>query len=120
VWKPWSVVGAGALLAVIGVPVIFDSLNNVHDYEAAIDSCSARAGGPCMVPSTTSDTLHRARVENVVAISLFSVGGALVASGLAMVILNQPRVVPVGEAPHASLAPLLGPGLVGLQVAIRR
>ena len=120
VWKPWSVVGAGALLAVIGVPVILDSLNNVHNYEAAIDSCSAQAGGPCMVPSTASDTLHRARVENVVAISLFSVGGALVASGLAMVILNQPRVVPGEEAPHASLAPLLGPGLFGLQVAIRR
>jgi hypothetical protein len=120
VWKPWSVVGAGALLAVLGVPLIVDSVNNVHDYEAAIDSCSARAGGPCMVPSTTSDMLHRARVENGVAISLFSVGGAVVASGLAMVILNQPRVVPAEETPRAQLAPLLGPGFVGLQVAIRR
>jgi hypothetical protein len=73
-----------------------------------------------MVPSTASDTLHRARVENVAAISLFSVGGAVIASGLAMVILNQPRVVPVEETSHAQLAPLLGPGLVGLQLAIRR
>jgi hypothetical protein len=119
-WKPWSVVGAGALLAVLGVPVIVDSLHNVHDYEAAIDSCSAMVGGPCMVPPTASDTLHRARVENVVAISLFSVGAAVAASGLAMAILNQPRVMPAEETAHASLAPLFGPGLVGLQVALRR
>jgi tetratricopeptide (TPR) repeat protein len=119
-WKPWSVVGAGALLAVIGVPVIVDSLHNVHDYEAAIDSCSARVGGPCMVPSTASDTLHRARVENVVAISLFSVGAAVAASGLAMAILNQPRVMQAEETAHASLTPLFEPGLVGLQVALRR
>ena len=73
-----------------------------------------------MVAPAASDTLHRARVENVVAISLFTVGAAVAASGLAMVILNQPRVVPAEETSHVSLAPLLGPGLVGLQFAIRR
>jgi hypothetical protein len=55
-----------------------------------------------------------------VAISLFSVGAAVAASVLAMAIRNQPRVMPAEETAHASLAPLFGPGLVGLQVALRR
>ncbi|HXJ70792.1 MAG TPA: hypothetical protein VNM39_17975 [Verrucomicrobiae bacterium] len=121
-WKPWAVVGGGALLAILGVPVIVDAVNNVHSYEAEVArSCST---GTACAPGTLSpaavDARDRSRVENVVAISLFSVGAAVMATGLSLVFLNQPRDVPVEEPSRAWLAPMLGRGQVGLQLAISR
>jgi len=110
------------LLAILGVPVIVDAVNNVHSYEAEVArSCST---GTACAPGTLSpaavDARDRSRVENVVAISLFSVGAAVMATGLSLVFLNQPRDVPVEEPSRAWLAPMLGRGQVGLQLAISR
>ena len=63
----------------------------------------------------------RGHTENVVAVSLFAVGGASLASGVALLILNQPRVVPADEArSHATVTPLIGPRVVGLSLAFER
>jgi len=119
-WKPWAVVGGGALLVILGVPVMADAVNNVHAYEAEVaHSCSGGCDPGTLSPAAVA-ALDRSRVENVVAISLFSVGAALTATGLTLLFLNQPRVVPVEEQSHAWLTPLLGRGQVGLQLAISR
>lgn len=120
-WKPWAVVGAGALVAILGVPVIVDAVDNVHTYEAEVArSCASMACPASMLSPTAVRALDRSRIENVVAISLFSVGAAVMASGLSLVYFNQPRVVALEEPVHASLAPLIAPGQVGLQLAISR
>jgi hypothetical protein len=66
------------------------------------------------------DARDRARTENIVAVSLFVVGGAALASGVAMLVLNQPRVVPADERPRSAVAPIVGRGTVGLSIAFAR
>ena len=121
VWRPWAVVGGGAALALIGVPVILDARSNVDAYDREVTNC-ANAGilgcPPGKLPATAYDARDRGRVENIIALSLFAVGGAVVASGIALVVINQPRVVP-GE-PHTLVAPMLGRGQVGLSLAFQR
>lgn len=121
-WKPWAVLGGGVLLALVGVPVILEAKNNFDAYDADVAACvmrSVQTSGcpPNTVPQTAVDRGH---LENTVAISLFAVGGAVAASGVALLILNQPRVVPAQEATHASLMPLLAPGVFGLSLAWSR
>ena len=121
VWKPWAVVGAGAALALIGVPVILDARSNVNAYDSEVARC-ANGGitgcAPEMLPATAYGARDRGRAENIIAVSLFAVGGAVVASGVALVVINQPRVV--AAEPHALVVPTLGPGQVGLSLAFQR
>ena len=119
-WKPWAVLGGGALLALVGVPLILDAKSNFNAYDAMVTSACSGGCPPGTLPPAASDAHDSGRLENVIAISLFSVGGALVAGGVAMLVLNQPRVVPAEEGAHASIAPLIGPGVVGLSFAFQR
>jgi hypothetical protein len=120
VWRPWTVLGAGAVLALVGVPLIIDARSNIDAFDAQVAESCPMGCPPGMIPQTAFDARDRGRVENVMAISLFAVGGALTAGGIALLIANQPRVVPAEEPTHASVMPLLGPGVVGVSVALRR
>lgn len=121
-WRPLAVVGAGALVAAIGVPLFLAARSDIGDYDAEVRSkCDGPRGcAPDTIEPWAIDARNRGRVENVVAISLFSVGGALAATGVVLAILNQPRVVPANEAPRAQVLPLLGPGTIGVSMAFRQ
>jgi len=120
VWKPWAAVGGGALLALVGLPLILDAKHNLDAYDAGVRSACPTGCLASSLPPTVLDARDRARTENVVAVSLFAVGGAVAASGIALVILNQPRVIPADEKSYTQVAPLIGPGTIGLAVAIAR
>jgi hypothetical protein len=123
-WKPWAVVGGGALLAFVGLPLLLEARSDLIAYDKTItDECSKRAGGRCeagQVPPEAIDLHDRAHAKNVVAVSLFAVGGAIAASGVALVILNQPRSVRADEQAHAAVTPLIGPGVFGLSLALEQ
>jgi len=121
-WKPWAVVGGGALLALAGLPLLLDARSDLIAYDEQIaQSCQpmgCAAGDPDLQgPNALRD---RAHTKNVVALSLFAVGGAVAATGVALVILNQPRTVPADERAHAAVTPLVGRGVVGLSLAFER
>jgi hypothetical protein len=119
-WKPWAVVGGGALLALAGVPVLLDARSDLNAYDAQIaDKCRAGCAAGT-VPQAATDLRDRAHTKNIVAVSLFAVGGAAAVTGIALAILNQPRTVPADEQAHAAVTPLVGPGVVGLSLAFER
>jgi len=119
-WKPWAVVGTGALLALVGVPVLLEVKNNLDAYDAGVQTRCSSGCAARDVPPDLIDLRDRAHTENVVAVSLFAIGGAVAATGAALVIMNQPRIVPAVEGTHAALAPLVGRRTVGLSVAFER
>lgn len=115
-WKPWAVLGAGAVLAVAGVPMILDAKKNIDAFDADVArSCPM---GCTAVPPGAVGARDRSHVESVVAVSLFTVGGAMLAGGAAMLILNQPRVVPDESASRAGIAPMVGRGSFGLSLSL--
>jgi len=129
-WKPWAVLGGGALLALMGVPVLVDAKSNIDAYDASVrDKCqmSCQAGD---LPQAVLDARDRGHTENVVAISMFAVGGAVAATGVVLLVLNQPRAALTildeprasssGEKSHAAVMPLVGRDFVGLSLALAR
>ena len=119
-WQPWAVLGAGGLLALAGVPLMLDVKSNIVAYDDGIRQSCSSGCPPGIIPQAVTAARDRARTENIVAVSLFAVGGAALASGVAMLVLNQPRVLPAEEPTHAAVAPLVGRGTVGLSIAFRR
>jgi hypothetical protein len=118
-WKPWAVVGAGAFVALAGVPVILDAKKNIDAFDKEIASCSQGTTDGCTaVPPRAVEARDRSHVESIVAVSLFTVGGLLLAGGAAMLIGNQPRVVPDEPPIKATIVPTLGPGAFGLSLSL--
>ena len=116
-WKPWTVLGAGALVALAGVPVILDAKKNIDAFDKEIVASCPGTMGCTAVPQRAIDARDRSHVESIVAVSLFTAGGVLLAGGAAMLIGNQPRVVP--DEPHikATIVPAIGPGAFGLSLS---
>jgi tetratricopeptide (TPR) repeat protein len=92
-WIPWTVIGAGAAVALAGLPLILMSNQAYARYDAGVDASCPSGCPPAPLPSSIASDRSRGRLDNILAISAFSVGGALVASGFALVVANQPRLV---------------------------
>jgi len=89
VWKPWAVVGAGVALGLAGAGFEAKSEATLQSYDDAIAVlCADR---PCdELPGVVTDAYDRGRLENRVAVGLFVAGGAAIATGVVLVILNRP------------------------------
>jgi hypothetical protein len=108
-WKPWLVLASGVAVAAAGVPLLVQARDDYARYDAWV-TAMCRGGCPIAdVPPSVSEPRSRAPVENGVAIASFTVGGALVASGVALLILNQPRVV----ERRIALLPTISPRAAG-------
>jgi hypothetical protein len=117
-WKPWVIFGAGAVAAVVGVPLILQAKSDYASYDSDIKRLCSDGDGctQAELPSSVTQTKSRARAENVTAIVMFAAGGAVLAAGATMLILNIPRVQRQRErsAAPVSVLPSLGPGGAGL------
>jgi hypothetical protein len=119
VWKPWAVAGAGVLVGLAGGAFYLQAKSDNDAFDAQVQMSCPMGCPATAVPKTAYDARDRGKTENIVAISLFSVGGAVAASGIAMLVLNQPRVVPAEESSRLSAVPLVGPGTFGFSIALR-
>jgi tetratricopeptide (TPR) repeat protein len=112
-WKPWAVVGAGAAVALAGVPLRLLAASTMDDYERAFTAACPQGCVEDQIPSAARDLRSRARLESGVAIALFAAGGATLAGGVVWMIANQPR--PVHDR-QVALVPVVGMGGAGLSV----
>jgi len=117
-WKPWALIGLGAAVAVIGVPLELQAAANFDAYDKEFGTtCPSGCGGPGqpMAAASLASLRQTARTQNVAAISLFAVGGATLLAGIVGVILNQPRA----STPHEStlrVVPVIEPGAASVVI----
>jgi hypothetical protein len=119
-WTPWAVIGSGVVVGAVGVPFMFTAKSNVDAYDNWIAEACPAGCRTSAVPQDVTDARDRAKTDNIVAISFFAVGGVLAASGVTMLILNQPRIVQAPTSARLSATPVLGAGTVGLSVAVEQ
>lgn len=98
-WKPWAVIGGGAALALVGVPLQLAANNNIEQYEREIDVLCRQGCAEDELSESVRDLESRATIQSGVAISSFAIGGATVIAGVILVAMNQPRLV-AGESPQ--------------------
>lgn len=90
-WKPWAVTGVGLAVTGLGVLLEFDALSIRSEYSAAVRDQCTKACLPSDLDATAQALDDRWRRREVVAISTLAVGGAVLATGVTMLILNRPK-----------------------------
>ncbi len=111
-WVPWATISAGGAVALIGLLPWFASRSAYNRYDTGVNTscphgCGVNGDAPVPLPSALQTDLDRGSLYKTISISAFVVGGALVASGVALVVINQPRLV----------TPVVGSDTVGLAVS---
>lgn len=117
-WQPWTVLGSGALIGLAGVPVFLQARKDFETYDDEIARVCPAGCSKDELPQTVADARKRARSENTIAVGMFATGGALVATGVVLVILNQPRLEPDPDQ-RVSVTPVFGRSTLGAQTSVR-
>ena len=93
-WMPWTVFGAGAATAALGLGgrVLAKGDFDRYDNDVAV-KCPPQGCAQDELPQATKDVQSRARLEDQVS-SVFLVAGiAATATGLALIVINRERTV---------------------------
>jgi hypothetical protein len=114
VWKPWSVLGAGAAVVATSGGLHAMSSKNFQAFDTqflklpCVTTPDPRAPGCAknVIPPDLNAQLNLARKEQIVAVGGYIVGGSLIATGVVLVFLNRPRLLeqPPTSSPPRTLA----------------
>lgn len=104
VWKPWAAIAAGVAVAAVGAGLEWRAFVDRDTAAAELARCKELACDP-----TASSGYDRAGVEHGLAVGAFAASAAVVAGGLTLVWLNQPRAhrTETRPPPRIELAPIL-------------
>ncbi len=101
-WKPWAIAGAGAGIALLGLPMRSSSIDNASNFDAqVVRTCPA---GCDELPDDLVTLRDRAKSQQTIAFSMFVAGGALLTTGVVAAFLNRPQATEM-DTPQLSIAP---------------
>ncbi|MGC4114516.1 MAG: hypothetical protein QM765_07870 [Myxococcales bacterium] len=120
-WMPWTVLGAGLVVALAGTPLMLDAQSNYDRYDSDLARLCPSGCKESDLPATVIDSRQRGRVENGGAVAAFVVGGLLTASGVVLLTLNQPHPVDAAatDAAPVTVLPVFGEGFAGVAASGR-
>jgi hypothetical protein len=118
VWKPWVVFASGAVVALIGVGLELGARSDYNVYAQEVSQTCPQGCQLSSLPKSLAAIQTRAHTENVSAITMMSIGGAALATGIVLAIVNRERPVLPKEASRVSIAPVFGPEMAGLTTVV--
>ncbi|HEY5945726.1 MAG TPA: PEGA domain-containing protein [Kofleriaceae bacterium] len=112
-WLPWTVLGGGAVVGIVAVPLFFHARSDWDAWDAQLTAYCPTGCDP-----TTLDDTQRAKLDALdstrhrsatIAYTTMAIGAVGIAAGFTLVLLNQPRLVGATVTPqvgsdHASLS----------------
>jgi hypothetical protein len=116
-WKPWAVVGGGVAVAMMGGAMHRLSAASFTAYDREF---TRRCWPGCVLAETPdlTERLHRAHMQQKLAVSSYVIGGVAMATGMLLMSLNAPqpssRQPRDGNAARMSLMPELLPSGIGV------
>lgn len=115
-WKPWAVLAGGGAVVGAGALSYVAAAHNIASYDHEITArCPEGCYGDTAAKlSSLRPLTHRSRIEQLVAFSLFSAGGAVVIAGVIGLIVNQPRTQLDPDQPLPTVAPAPGGATVSM------
>lgn len=139
-WKPWVVVGAGAAALIAGGIFTWQASDSFAAYDDGIEVCNAASSTPilndndadtggdvfaCKPNSALKGKKSSGETFNTLATVSYIAGGATLATGIVLLIINRERPITVevpvedGGAPPVTFVPLLGPDGAGMQATVK-
>ena len=107
-WLPWTILGAGALVAAIGAPVMWKAKEDLESLDRQIQDASDASGGhPVSLTAKMKDLRTRAGVAFGFSVAFYTIGALGTVSGVVLAILNRPRALSP-ETPKAPSNPSSG------------
>ena len=107
-WKPWAIAAGGAAIAAAGGGLMYAARQ--FDFNTWVTQNCNAANMYCQaMPQVIADKRsewNREKTENAIGIGAVAIGGAALVAGVAMIYLNQGRmveVVPTASAEHAGV-----------------
>ena len=126
-WKPWAVVGSGVAIAAAGGMLHALSARNFDAYDAGFVKLPCATSGCTqqeLDQTTLGARLHRARLEQDLAVGGYIAGAVVIAAGVALVYMNRPHLTEQSGAElHStgvSMTPVISPGTLGVLVTVSR
>jgi hypothetical protein len=126
-WKPWAVVGTGAVIAAAGGVLHALSRRDFRTYDSGFPNLSCAAMG-CTEQEIDEERpglsakLRRAQLEQKLAVGGYIAGGAALVAGVVLVYLNRPRLAEQEGAgprgPGMALAPVVSSDSLGVLVTV--
>jgi hypothetical protein len=106
---PWSVVGAGAAIAVVGGILQSQAIGKLKSYDSGVSTCSMGSPtGGCMPSSALASQKSSGEAMQAAAIAFYAIGGAAIVTGAVLVYLNRARPHRV-DADRLTWTPVVGP-----------
>ena len=123
-WLPWTIVGAGVVIAVVGVPLIVTAGNKFAEYDREYEAVCSQGCLTSELPRSIQDLETTANSYRYSGYAMFALGGATLVTGLVMAILNRPRIVTdqavvAPDRPRFAITPTVLPGGGYLQAKLR-
>ncbi len=118
-WVPYTIGGAGLAIVGGGVLLHLSAKNSFAEYDSGVRDCAATdpTGGCTVQPPQLFDLKSSANNKQAIAIGAYAVGGAAIAAGVTLLVLNRPQTYRLDakelEDDGVSLTPVLSPGLAG-------
>lgn len=92
-WQPWAVIGTGATFGLLGAGLQWRAYRNVADHDSQLgDLCEEPCSATEQENKGLPTLLERAERYQNYAASSFVLGGAVLATGLVLLFLNQKRL----------------------------
>jgi len=113
-WVPWTIAGSGVALGLVGGGFYASARSDMRTYDRRLMMQCPTGCLPEAIPASTQAKKTDAERKSAIAIGMWSVGGAVVATAAVMAILNRPK--PTGEKPTPMVT--VAPGYVGIDVAL--
>lgn len=98
VWKPWAVVGAGAALILVGVPLQLAARSNLDAFEQEVARSCPNGCAREDLPDAVWQLENRGHLENRLAVGAFVVGGLTAVTGAVLTYMNRPQRVQLEES----------------------
>ncbi len=122
-WKPWAVVGAGAVAGMAGGAMEWRAVSNMNQYDRSVEALCGLTG--CLsddVPELSARR-RRAQMQSQVGVALLIAGSAALVTGVTLAFFNQPRsfrpAVYQRESPSGlAVVPTLTAEWVGVSAAL--
>ena len=105
-WIPWTVFGAGAAVALTGLPLILKARSDYDKYDRIIADKCDRGCATGDIPSDAKRAKKRGDAAYYSSIAMFTLGAVTLAGGIVLIVLNQPRRVEREDVQSSSPAGL--------------